>query len=63
MTRIRYVLSQPAIVSIYFLDEYGKRYDFRSDSPRGSGDHELLFSGIVDGYKLVAQDQHLQGDV
>lgn len=63
VTRIRYVLSQPAIVSIYFLDEYGKRYDFRSDSLRGSGDHELLFSGIVDGYKLVAQDQHLQGDV
>ena len=56
VTRVRYVLSQPAKVSIYFLDEYGERYEFRPAMPRQSGEYELLFSGVVDGYLLAEEE-------
>ena len=56
VTRIRYVLSQPATVSIHFLDEVGVRHVFRLGSPRGKGEHELLFSGIVNGYTLAEEE-------
>ena len=55
VTRIRYVLAQPASVSIHFFDESGVRYDFRPARLRESGEHELLFSGIVAGYALPAE--------
>ena len=61
ITRIDYVLSRPATVSIYFLDADGNRYDFRLNRPRESGRHTLLFSGVVRGYTLPTDD--LQGDV
>ncbi len=52
VTRIHYTLRRPATVSIYFLDAAGRRFDFRHDSPRSSGDHEVEFSGIVAPYRL-----------
>lgn len=56
VTRIRYVLVRPAIVSIYFLDEAGERYDFRYAKPRESGEHEMLFYGLVDGYIFPTEE-------
>lgn len=61
VTRVRYVLSQPAKVSIYFLDEHGERYEFRPAMPRQSGEYELLFSGVVDGYLLA--EEEVEGSV
>ncbi len=55
VTRLSYTLRRPANVSIYFLDAQGRRFDFRRDAPRASGDHQVDFSGIVDAY-------HLPGD-
>ena len=52
VTRVTYKLSQPANVSIFFLDNNGKRYDFRTNKPRQSGEHNLLFSGIVNGFLM-----------
>lgn len=52
ITRITYNLRRPANVSIYLLDSAGTRYNFRTDNPRDSGEHSLLFSGIVDAYDL-----------
>lgn len=61
VTTFRYALARPANVSIYFLDEAGARYDFRTDKPRASGEYELLFSGIVDGFIRV--DDTVEGEV
>jgi len=52
VTRLRYTLRRPAVVSIYFLDASGRRFDFREARPRGSGEHALDFSGIVNPYRL-----------
>ena len=52
VTRVTYKLSQPANVSIFFLDNDGKRYDFRTNKLRQSGEHNLLFSGIVSGFLM-----------
>jgi hypothetical protein len=52
VVRIRYTLRRPARVSIYFLDAQGKRFDFRRDKPRQSGESVVDFSGIVNPYIL-----------
>lgn len=52
VTRITYTLSQPANVSIFFRDNDGQHYNFRINKPRQSGEHNLLFSGIVDGFVM-----------
>ncbi len=52
ITLVTYRLRRPASVSIYFLNANGKRFNFRTDNPRDSGEHTLYFSGIVDGYAL-----------
>lgn len=52
ITRIVYRLRRPASVSIYFLGENGRRYNFRTDNPRDSGEHSLYFAGVVDGFSL-----------
>jgi hypothetical protein len=62
VTNIRYKLDRPATVSIYFTAEDGTRYTFRDSKPRNSGEHELLFSGVVDGFKLPG-DAALEGQV
>ncbi len=50
-TAIRYELSRNATVSIYFEDAAGDRFYFRQEKPRGAGAYEVLFSGVVDGYR------------
>lgn len=60
-TPIRYNLSRNAIVSIYFENEAGERFYFRESKPRGAGTYEVLFSGVVDGYRLP--DELVQGEI
>lgn len=60
-TRIGYDLARNADVSIFFEDTAGKRYYFRRDEPRGAGEFEVLFSGIVDGYRLP--DEETEGQI
>ena len=56
VTRIRYNLARPARVSISFLDDSGKRFYFRRDNLRTSGEHHLLFPGIVEGFTFSEDD-------
>ncbi|MBI3360924.1 MAG: hypothetical protein HY023_07425 [Chloroflexi bacterium] len=52
---ITYDLSRPAYVSIYFVAAGGTRYNFREEKPRDSGEHSLLFSGVVEGFTLPGE--------
>lgn len=60
-TPIRYELSRNANVSIYFEDAAGDRFYFRQAKPRGAGQYEVLFSGVVDGYRLA--DEPVEGEI
>ena len=60
-TRIQYELARNANVSIYFEDADGRRYYFREDKLRGTGEYEVLFSGVVDGY--ILPDEQLEGEI
>ena len=60
-TPIRYELSRNAVVSIFFEDEDGRRYTFRQDQPRGVGEYEVLFSGVVDGYEMPGES--IEGEI
>lgn len=60
-TPIRYQLSRNAVVSIYLENTAGDRFYFRQEKPRGAGEYEVLFSGVVDGYRLPS-DQ-VEGEV
>jgi hypothetical protein len=51
-TPITYEISRNATVSIYFEDETGQRFYFRQEKPRGAGQYEVLFSGVVDPFTL-----------
>ncbi|MFQ5434741.1 MAG: hypothetical protein ACE5FD_07680, partial [Anaerolineae bacterium] len=59
--RIQYQLSRNATVSIYFENEAGDRFYFRRDKPRGAGEYEVLFSGVVDGFRLPGEV--IQGEI
>lgn len=61
ISRIQYELSRNAAVSIYFENEAGDRFYFRRDKPRGAGEYEVLFSGVVDGFRLP--DELIQGEI
>jgi hypothetical protein len=50
VTTISYHVRREVTLSIYFEDTGGKRYYFRRDETRPSGDYKVLFSGIVEGY-------------
>ena len=60
-TQISYTLARNADVSIFFENEAGERYYFRENKPRGAGDYKVLFSGIVDGYRLP--DDIVEGEI
>ena len=60
-TIIRYQLSRNATLSIYLENAAGERYYFRREKPRGAGDYEVLFSGVVDGYRLP--DELIEGEI
>ena len=52
VARITYHLSRDARVLVYFRDEQGARYLFRSDVSRPKGDYEALFSGVIENRLL-----------
>jgi len=56
ITTIRYSLARPARVSVYFDGPDGERFYFRNDQRRSSGEYAVLFSGIVDGYRLPGEE-------
>ena len=60
-TPIAYELSRNATVSIFFDDAAGDRYFFRQGRMRGAGEYEVLFSGVVDGYRLA--DEPIDGEI
>lgn len=55
-TPVSYELSRNATVSIFLEDEEGQRYYFRQEQPRGVGEYQVLFSGIVEGYELPGEE-------
>jgi hypothetical protein len=61
VTRITYRLIRPATVSIYFLDATGTQFDFRREGRRGSGEFQVDFGGVVDGYRLPGDT--LEGEI
>jgi hypothetical protein len=61
VTGLNYEITRNAIVSIYFEDENGERFYFRKDQPRGAGEYSVLFSGVVDGYRLP--DESVEGEI
>ncbi|MDX1689148.1 MAG: hypothetical protein R3248_14285, partial [Candidatus Promineifilaceae bacterium] len=61
ITLISYDLAGNATVSIYFEGTDGERYYFRRDEPRGAGEYEVYFSGVVDGYRLPGEE--VQGQI
>lgn len=61
ITRIAYEISRNASVSIYFEDEAGNRFYFRDSKRRGAGEYEVLFSGVVGGYRL--EDEQVDGEI
>jgi hypothetical protein len=60
-TPIAYELSRNAAVSIFLENDAGERFYFRQDKSRGAGDYEVLFSGVVDGFRLP--DEVIDGDI
>ena len=60
-TFIAYEISRNATVSIYFENENGERFYFRDSKARGVGEYRVLFSGIVEGYRLP--DENVQGEI
>ncbi|MCI0576833.1 MAG: hypothetical protein L0331_11570, partial [Chloroflexi bacterium] len=61
ITRISYEISRNATVSIYFEDRAGQRYYFRQEERRGVGEYEVLFSGVVHGYRRP--EDTIEGDI
>ena len=47
VTHIRYSLGRPADVSIYFVDDQGKRYYFRNAQRRSPGDYDVYWGGVI----------------
>ena len=60
-TAVRYEITRNATVSIYFLTGDGERHYFRQERRRGTGQYQVLFSGVVDGYRLP--DEITQGEI
>lgn len=61
ITLVSYELAGNATASIYFEDVEGNRYYFRRDEPRGAGQYQVYFSGVVDGYRLPGEE--IQGEI
>lgn len=61
VTRISYRLRRQADVSIYFEAEDGERHYYRQGEPRVRGEYEVLFSGVVDGFKREGEE--ISGEV
>ncbi len=60
-TLFQYALSRNATISIHLDNAAGDRFYFRREKPRGAGAYEVLFSGVVDGYRL--RDEVIEGEI
>ena len=60
-TLFQYELSRNATISIHLDNAAGDRFYFRREKPRGAGAYEVLFSGVVDGYRL--RDEVIEGEI
>lgn len=60
-TVISYQLARNADVSINFVDDQGTSYYFRREQPRGAGNYQVNFSGVVEGYLLP--EETYEGEV
>src|SRR5690606_37246385 len=56
-----YTLSRNANISLTLESDSGERYVFRQDEPRMAGEHQVLFSGVVDGFSLPGDE--ISGEV
>ncbi len=52
VTQFSYAISRNATVSLTFVSSDGQQYTFRKDERRSVGSYQVLFSGVVDGYRL-----------
>jgi len=53
LTVFRYTISENAVITLAFENQTtGEVYRFRDEHRRVSGDYEVLFSGVVDGFRL-----------
>lgn len=59
-TRLAYELTRNATVSIYFENAAGQRFYFRDSLLRGADSYEVLFSGVVNGFRQP--DEVLEGE-
>jgi hypothetical protein len=57
----RYTLTRNARISLTLQDEAGTVYAFRENEPRIADVHQVLFSGVVDGFTLP--DDDISGEV
>lgn len=57
----RYTLTRNARISLTLQDEAGTVYAFRENEPRVADVHQVLFSGVVDGFTLP--DDDISGEV
>ena len=66
VAEIKYSLSRQSRITIYFVDEKGKRHYFREGNRRSKGERTAYFGGVIDGTLLpdgeytcvfVAEDQ------
>ncbi|GMQ79558.1 MAG: hypothetical protein BMS9Abin02_2159 [Anaerolineae bacterium] len=61
VTTISYELTSNADISIFFENVNGERFYFRQDEPRGVGEYQVHFSGVVDGYSLPGET--IEGEI
>ncbi|MFT5193261.1 MAG: hypothetical protein ACI9EW_000025 [Cellvibrionaceae bacterium] len=61
LIQLSYDVSRNATVSIWFENTAGDKFWFRRDRPRGVGEYQVLFSGVVEGYRLP--DEIIQGAI
>ena len=57
ITTIRYSLARPGTGQrVFSTGQMASGFYFRKDQRRSSGEYAVLFSGIVDGYRLPARN-------
>ena len=61
LIQINYEIARNATVSIFFENADGEAFYFRRDRRRGTGEYQVLFSGVVEGYRLP--DDMIQGEI
>ncbi|MCJ7666814.1 MAG: gliding motility-associated C-terminal domain-containing protein [Anaerolineae bacterium] len=53
VTQIRYSISRPSHLDIYFVDSQGEKYYFRQENRRSPGEYQVYFGGTIEGRMLA----------